>query len=77
MPPEKKTVSEEELNKFKKEIETNSQYLVSQLLKKINEVEESYKKKIIDIEEKYKKEIEGIKTELRDVGNYQREVSNL
>lgn len=39
MPP-KKNVSEEAFNAFKREVERNSQYLVDQLLQKINDLNE-------------------------------------
>lgn len=54
MPPKKQTVSEEAFHSFKREFERNSQYLVDQLLQKINKLEE----KCIIMEEENNKKIE-------------------
>ncbi|KAF0716362.1 AP2/ERF domain-containing protein PFD0985w-like [Aphis craccivora] len=56
MPPKKQTVSEEEFRLFREEVERNSQYLVNQLLQKINDNEQ----KIKDIKEEHKSEMEKI-----------------
>lgn len=56
MPPKKQTISEEEFRLFREEVERNSQYLVNQLLQKINDNEQ----KIKDIKEEHKSEMEKI-----------------
>jgi len=72
MPP-KKTISEEAFNAFKHEVERNSQYLVNQLLQKINKLEEKCNnaesknnKKIEKLEEKHDKKIKEIEEEHRN-----------
>lgn len=50
MPP-KKTITEETFHTFKREVERNSQILVSQLLEKISQLEEKYQEKIETIEQ--------------------------
>lgn len=53
MPPKRQTVSEEAFQTFKREVERNSQLLVQQLLKKIEDIQESCDEKIKEL----KKEI--------------------
>ncbi|XP_060846327.1 uncharacterized protein LOC132925991, partial [Rhopalosiphum padi] len=69
MPPKRQTINEETFQTFKKEIERNSQFLVQQLLKKINDNEENYNKKIKNIKEDYDEKIEKLKKEVREINN--------
>ncbi|KAE9532811.1 hypothetical protein AGLY_009892 [Aphis glycines] len=62
-------ISEEAFQAFKKEIERNSQILVQQLLKKINDNEENYNKKIESIKEDYDEKIGKLKEEIRELDN--------
>lgn len=74
MPP-KKTITEETFQTFQREVERNSQYLVSQLLEKINKLEE----KCNNIEEQYKIDIEkNNEDHFRDMRNLeQQNLSNI
>jgi len=56
MPPKKNMISKDEFKLFQEEVERNSQYLVNQLLQKINDNEQ----KIEDIKEDHRKEMEKI-----------------
>ena len=70
----KRNISEEAFNAFKGEIERNSQYLVDQLLQKINKLEEKCNnledennRKIEEVVENYERKIELIEAQLNDV----------
>ena len=64
----KKNVTEEAFNAFREEVERNSQYLVNQLLQKIESLKEDYVSKIENIEENWARKLVEIeqKYELRE-----------
>jgi len=63
----KKNITEETFNAFKTEVERNSQYLVNQLLQKINRLEEENNRKIEEVVENYERKIELVNEQINDV----------
>ncbi|XP_022180235.1 uncharacterized protein LOC111040601, partial [Myzus persicae] len=70
MPPKKETISKDEFNAFKNEVERNSRYLVDQLLQKINQLEE----KCSNMEDESSRKIEKIMEDhCRDMQNLEQQ----
>ena len=64
MPPKKETVSKDEFNALKREIERHSQILVDQLRQQIADNEEKCLQQISDNKEKYMQKIRELEDEL-------------